>query len=184
MLDFTFEFLNEVEALDAEQEERLRQEALDRLRQLGAHHNDLIGAAMSLEALTKGQATRHLYQGRVVVYARPENVTAVAKEANPMLAVKAALDAVERQVREQREKAQDRHHGTSTSGTRVDIYDLSAREIFDTYADDRPPSEWLDQPREQIAAQLMADGNLGRQDAYYAADQILAFAQKTSPGRP
>lgn len=77
------------------------------LRKLQKGHSDLIGAAVSLEQPAKAE-TAFIYRARVVAYVRPENVAAVAKEADPMIALKQALSGVERQVRERRDKLRQR----------------------------------------------------------------------------
>ncbi|MEZ4728126.1 MAG: HPF/RaiA family ribosome-associated protein [Caldilineaceae bacterium] len=107
MQEFTFEFLNEVENLGEVLEDRLRTEAETRLRKLQKGHSDLIGAAVSLEQPAKAE-TDFIYRARVVAYIRPETMAAVAKEADPMVAIKHALSNVERQVREQRDKLRQR----------------------------------------------------------------------------
>lgn len=107
MQEFTYEFLNEVENLGEALEERLRTEAETRLRKLQKGHSDLIGAAVSLEQPVKAE-TNFLYRARVVAYVRPDNVAAVAKEADPLVALKQALSGVERQVRERRDKLRQR----------------------------------------------------------------------------
>ncbi len=105
--EFTFEFLNEVQSLSAEQDDQMRNVARERLQKLQRGHNDVIGAAVSLEQPVHA-ATDFLYEARVVVYARPENVAANAKESEPMRALKSAVDGVERQIRERRDRLRER----------------------------------------------------------------------------
>lgn len=105
--DFTFEFVNEVENLGEALDERLYTEAETRLRKLQKGHTDLIGASVSLEQPAKAQ-TDFIYRARVAVYIRPENIAASAQAADPVGALKQALDGVERQVRERREKLRQR----------------------------------------------------------------------------
>jgi ribosome-associated translation inhibitor RaiA len=97
--EFEFEFLSEIEQRD----EELRAEAEIRLRDLAEGHTDLVGASVALEELS-GETTPHAYQARVVVYKRPENIVAVEKQESAIAAIRRALDAVERQVREERER--------------------------------------------------------------------------------
>ncbi|MDF1514165.1 MAG: HPF/RaiA family ribosome-associated protein [Anaerolineae bacterium] len=80
-----------------------RREAALHIEELCKGHDDITDAAVALEELS-GDETPHVYQARVILYVRPNDVIAVIKEPDPMMALKAALDAVERQVREQREK--------------------------------------------------------------------------------
>jgi ribosome-associated translation inhibitor RaiA len=106
VVDFDFEFYNEVlhlEHLEAE----LRAEAESRLRELAADHTDIIGASVAIEELT-GDVTPHRYQVRVVAYMRPDNVAAVEKGETIEAALNGALSAVERQVREYRNKLRER----------------------------------------------------------------------------
>jgi ribosome-associated translation inhibitor RaiA len=107
MLDFTYEFFNEVQNLGDVLNERLQSEAETRLRKLQQGHTDLIGAAVSIEQPAKAE-TAFLYRARVVVYIRPENLAATAQEGDPLAALKRALSQVERQVREQRDRLRQR----------------------------------------------------------------------------
>jgi ribosomal subunit interface protein len=83
--------------------DKLKDETERRLRDLSKKHTDLIGAAVSVTAPAIGESP-FLYQARVVVYTRPENIAAVKKDDNVQAALKAALSAIERQVRDKREK--------------------------------------------------------------------------------
>jgi ribosome-associated translation inhibitor RaiA len=98
-LDFTIEFNSENLSENAQAE--LFAEADRRLRKLADGHTDLTGAAINVRQPAKGQ-TAYLHEATVVVYCRPENVAATEKKENPMPALKGALSAVERQVREKR----------------------------------------------------------------------------------
>lgn len=97
--DFKFEFYTQV----PDPERSLRAEAEDRLRELAAGHSGMIGASVAVEQLTHGE-TLHVYQARVVAYAKPDNVVAVEKGETAEKALKGALDAVERQVRDLRDR--------------------------------------------------------------------------------
>jgi ribosome-associated translation inhibitor RaiA len=102
-VDFTFEFYTEVPDLRYELEQELRAEADGRLQALAADHSDLVGASVALEQLALGESP-YLYQARVVVYGRPEHVSATEKGSDLGSTLKSALKAVERQVRERRDK--------------------------------------------------------------------------------
>jgi ribosome-associated translation inhibitor RaiA len=104
--EFDFEFYNELENL-GDLEEKLRDEAETRLRKLSKGHTDITGAAVSLESLDKGAETNYIVRARVVAYVRPENIVGVEKGDNPLSALKNALSAVERQVREKRDKLRE-----------------------------------------------------------------------------
>jgi ribosome-associated translation inhibitor RaiA len=104
--DFEFEFFNELENL-GDLEEKLINEADTRLRKLAKGHTDIIGAAVALESLDKDAETNYIVRARVVAYVRPENIVAVEKGENPLSALKNALSAIERQVREKRKKLRE-----------------------------------------------------------------------------
>ncbi|MCL7451839.1 MAG: HPF/RaiA family ribosome-associated protein [Anaerolineae bacterium] len=100
--DFDFEFMSEIPDPD----DVLRAEALNRLLELAEGHDDIIGASVAVEELT-GTTTPHHYQVRVVAFVRPNNIAAVEKDETARGALKGALTAVERQVREQREQLRE-----------------------------------------------------------------------------
>lgn len=89
-------------------EEKLRTEAEVRLRKLTKGHTDLTGASIIIENVDKAAATPYLYRARVVVYTRPEYINGSNEADTAITALKGALDVVERQVREQREKLRER----------------------------------------------------------------------------
>ena len=99
LIDLPIEFHAEVDAATDE----LELEAEKRLLKLSEGHSDMIGASISVERQAHG-ATPHLYRARVTVYVRPKNLHAQEKHKNMRSALKSALDAIERQVREKREK--------------------------------------------------------------------------------
>lgn len=100
---FTMEFYNEVQELGQRTEEQLRAEAEQRLRKLMEGHTDITGAAVALEQPANRESA-YVFRARVVAYMRPENIAGVATEENPVQALKDALSAVERQVREKRDR--------------------------------------------------------------------------------
>jgi ribosome-associated translation inhibitor RaiA len=102
-LDFTFEFHTEIPNLRDEFEAELRAEAEHRLLALVEGHTDLIGASVVLEQPARAESS-FIYQARVVVYGRPDHVAAVEKDNTLESTLRGAIDAVERQVRERREK--------------------------------------------------------------------------------
>jgi hypothetical protein len=99
LLDFTIEFDTEVPHFD----EALKREAENRLIALAEDHTDLTGAAVAVTQPAR-EAVPFIYQARVVVYTRPDNIAAIKKDDTLEGALKAALSAVERQVREKRKK--------------------------------------------------------------------------------
>ncbi len=98
--DFDFEFYSELPHMESE----WRLEAESRLRALAEGQSDLIGASVAVEEQAKGENLPHMYRARIVAYARPDNVVAVEKGETVEVVLGGALDAVERQVRERREK--------------------------------------------------------------------------------
>lgn len=103
-LEFTVEFSSDLtnEAMEI----NLFEEADKRLRDLAHGHTDLIGAAVTVRQVAHGK-TPHLFEATVVAYIRPENIAATEKADNEMAALKGALVAVERQVREKRRKRKE-----------------------------------------------------------------------------
>jgi hypothetical protein len=76
----------------------------DRLLALTDGHTDLVGAAISATEPAQGAAQPFIFEVRIVVYTRPNDIAAVKQGDTLQAALKAALTAVERQVREKREK--------------------------------------------------------------------------------
>jgi hypothetical protein len=105
--DFTFEFHTEIPNIGDQFENRLRAQAERQLLALAEGHTDLTGASIALEKPAVAESA-YLYEARVVVYARPDHVAAVEKDETIEGALSGALDAVERQVRERREKLAER----------------------------------------------------------------------------
>jgi ribosome-associated translation inhibitor RaiA len=176
--DFHFEFHSKVPYLALE----LRAEAEHRLRELAADHTDLIGAAAAVEELSQDQ-TPHCYRARVVVYIRPENIVAEAQGESLEGTLKEALAAIERQVRQRREKLDKQWERPDKVVQERSVRELTAREIYATYADQLNPAALLDWDRTMLAAELMASKGLDQEAAYYAADQILAFVQEADEPR-
>jgi ribosome-associated translation inhibitor RaiA len=83
--------------------DQMKQEVENRLQSLAKGHTDLIGASVTLDQPVHRE-TGFLYQARIVVYMRPENLYASEKLETGEGALKGALDAIERQVRERRDK--------------------------------------------------------------------------------
>jgi hypothetical protein len=101
-VDFEFEFTSEI----PDPKDALRLEAEERLFALTEGHDDIIGASVTMEELTGG-TTPHRYEARIVVYKRPDNVAVAEKSKTAEGAMKGALTAAERQVRELRNKMRE-----------------------------------------------------------------------------
>lgn len=102
LLDFTIEF-NSGDVLSDRLEHDMFLEADQRLRELAGDHDDLRGAAVNVRTAAHGETTP-LHEVTVVVYARPEHIAATEKHFEPVVALNGALSAVERQVREKRDR--------------------------------------------------------------------------------
>jgi ribosome-associated translation inhibitor RaiA len=100
-LDFTIEF--KAEGLNEVTEADLFDEAYSRLQKLTEGHTDIVGAAVNITKPAQAE-TSFIYEATVVVYGRPDHTAGTEKGENPTIALKGALDAVERQVRSRREK--------------------------------------------------------------------------------
>jgi hypothetical protein len=94
-----------------------------------------------------------------------------------MVTLKEALDTLERQVRASREKLAGNHtHRDSQIETL--FYDLSADEIYATYAKGWQPEEVVEMDHTEIARLLMVEHGLTQDAADFAADQILLVAAR------
>ena len=93
----TFEFTN---GLKAKLEKRLEK--------LAGRHRDITGASLAVHTVS-GANRHHEYKVRLVLYRKPDNIAAVRKADTVSNALLDALDAVERQVREQRERQRERN---------------------------------------------------------------------------
>ena len=99
-LDFEF-YSEDLPTPDLEQE--LWAEAWERVQALAGDHDDMIGASAAVERVEHSE-TPHVFLARVVAYIKPDNIVVKEKAEAPMAALQQALDQLERQVRERREK--------------------------------------------------------------------------------
>jgi ribosome-associated translation inhibitor RaiA len=95
--DFAIDYYNEVNDDPA-----LYDEVDQRLRKLAQDHTDITGASANIRPLDR--AGNGDIESTVVVYTRPTYISGTATSKQPIGALKGALDAVERQVREKRAK--------------------------------------------------------------------------------
>ncbi len=79
-----------------------------RLEKLAARHRDITGASLAVHTLS-GNKRHHMFKVRLVLYHKPDNIAAICKADTVSNAILEALDAVERQVREQRERQRERN---------------------------------------------------------------------------
>jgi ribosome-associated translation inhibitor RaiA len=103
-LDFTIEFNSDLD--DTSFEEELFLEADSRLQTLAKGHSDITGAAVTVRRPAVAE-TPPLHEATVVAYVRPNNMVGKEKQESAVGALKAALDAVERQIREKRDKLKE-----------------------------------------------------------------------------
>ena len=156
--------------------DEFKRETEMRLRELALDHSDMIGAAVALEKVADTQ-TYDIFRVRIVVYKRPQDLVVSKQDADPMVALRESLDALEGQVRASREKlAQaDTHRDTQIETV---YYDLTADEIYATYAKGWDPQEVLRMDHTEIASRLMIEQGLTQDAADFAADQILLVAEQ------
>jgi ribosome-associated translation inhibitor RaiA len=133
-LDFTIEFNGE--GLGDQAETAMFIEAEDRLRELASGHNDLIGAAINVRQPSKQTETSFIYEVTVVVYARPEHIAATKKGADPMTVLNEALSALERQVREKRDKFREHWKQPGNSPVEQEITEIIAAETSEPFDDE------------------------------------------------
>jgi ribosome-associated translation inhibitor RaiA len=161
--------------------EEFKRESEQRLRELASYHSDMVGAAVALERVADTQ-TYDLYRVRIVVYKRPQDIVVTKQDEDPMVTLKDALDALEEQVRTSREKLAQREPHRDSQIQSV-YYDLSAEEIYATYAKGWGPDEILEMDRTEIVRHLMVEEGLTQDAADFAADQILRFAEQLTSGQ-
>lgn len=171
--DFHFEFSGE----NAYVPPQLLEQVEARLRELAEDHTDFIGAAATVEELTR-EDTPHFYRARIVAYIRPADIAAIENQDTPERALRGALEALERQILERRARLSQPWQQKENVSRLDDIFDLTAEEIYDAYAVDLEPESLLDLDRTVLASRLMVDEGLDQEAAYYAADQILVAAQE------
>lgn len=97
--NFDFEFYSEV----PDPNDALRGMALTRLEALAADRRDMIGASVALEDISN-ENTPNRFKARIVAYTKPKNVAATEKGPSSEQALKGAIEAIERQVHQEREK--------------------------------------------------------------------------------
>jgi len=156
--------------------EEFKRETELRLRDLAADNSDIVGAAVALEK-TVDTTSYDLYRVRIVLYMRPQDVVVTKEDEEPMLTLREVLDTLERQVRESREKLaqQDTHRDTQIETV---FYDLTADEIYATYAKGWQPEEVVEMDHTDIARRLVLEHGLTQDAADFAADQILLVAAR------
>jgi ribosome-associated translation inhibitor RaiA len=65
----------------------------------------MVGASVNVRQIAKGEDAR--FELKVITYSRPDRVVASEKSNNIRTAMKGALNALERQIREKRDKLKE-----------------------------------------------------------------------------
>lgn len=124
-LDFTIEFKSDLE--DDQFEAELMAEADSRLRELARGHSDVTGAAVTVRQHAAQETP--IYETTVVAYVRPENVAGKEKDESPRMGLRHALDAVERQVREKRDRLGQRWEEPGRDPVTQEVAEIVAAEV-------------------------------------------------------
>src|ERR1051325_4200661 len=174
--DFYFDYNIEVSDVG----EEFKREIEQQLGELARGHTDMIGAAVALEKTVDTQSY-DLYRVRILIYKRPQDIVVSKQDANPMVALRDALGTLERQIRESREKLaqKDTHRDTQIETV---FYDLTADEIYATYAKGWQPEEVVEMDHDEIVRHLVIEHGLAPDAADFAADQILLVAARIDDG--
>lgn len=156
--------------------EGFKLETEQQLQKLAASRSDIVGAAVALEKVADTQSY-DMHRVRILVYKRPQDIVVTKLDPDPMIALRTALDTLEELVRNSREKLADRNPHRDSQIETI-YYDLSAEEIYATYAKGWKPDEVLEMDRDEIIRHLMVNHNLMQDAAEFAADQILLAAAR------
>lgn len=160
--------------------DKFKRETEQLLRKLTDSHSDMIGAAVALEKVADTQ-THDIYRVRILVYKRPQDIVITKQDADPMIALRNALDVLEEEVRASREKLAERNPHRDSQIETV-YYDLSADEIYATYAKGLQPDEVLEMDRNELVQHLMLNHGLTQDAADFVTDQILLVAERSAGG--
>ena len=172
--DFYIDYNIEV----ADVSERFKRETEQQLQTLAAAHSDIVGAAVALEKVADTQ-TYDVYRVRILIYKRPQDIVVTKQDGDPMIALRDALDSLEKQVRETREQLAERNPHRDSQIENI-YYDLSAEEIYATYVKGWQPDEVLEMDRDEIVRHLLVNHGLTQDAADFAADQILLAAERSN----
>lgn len=156
--------------------DEFKRDTEQQLKELASSHSDMTGAAVALEKTADTQ-TYDVYRVRIIVYKRPQDIVVSKQAADPVVALREALDALEEQVWTSRKKLsqKDTHRDSQIEAV---YYNLSAEEIYATYAKGWPLEDVLRMDHTEIASRLMVEQGLTQDAADFAADQILLVAER------
>ncbi|MFP3853444.1 MAG: HPF/RaiA family ribosome-associated protein [Anaerolineales bacterium] len=99
--EFPIEIHSESDALTP----TLIDKIMQRLEEIKGDHTDMVGAAVNVREIAKGEDSR--FEFKVIAYTRPDQTVASEKSNNIRTAMNGALDALERQIRDKREKLKE-----------------------------------------------------------------------------
>ncbi len=102
--DFDIEYYTENATLSHREKSMIE----NRINKLSRGHQDISGVSVALECVS-GANKRAEYKARLVVYCKPTNIAASRTNESIYCAVTDTLEAVERQIRDQRERMRNRH---------------------------------------------------------------------------
>jgi ribosome-associated translation inhibitor RaiA len=99
LVDIPIEFNSEGPQISVE----LQDEIENRILKLAEGHTDITGAAVAVTQPAESEIP-FIVQARIIVYRRPKDVVSIKKDETVHGALKGAMEAVEKQVREHRRK--------------------------------------------------------------------------------
>lgn len=65
----------------------------------------------------------------------------------------------------------------------MSVYQLTPKELYVTYMEEQEPAQVVQESRIDLATRLRVDEGLSQEEAYHAADQILAHARNLVEAR-
>jgi ribosome-associated translation inhibitor RaiA len=99
--NFPINFNNEIDKVK-ESENELYAKASNRLWQLAEGHNDILSGSIDLKEYAKEHGASSAYEVKIMLYLGSDHIVATEKGQLLESTLESALDAVERQVHEQR----------------------------------------------------------------------------------
>ncbi len=101
-IEFPIELHADTEGFTEDLQRKTRQRLLD----LKGDHTDMVSATVTVDEIAKRQRPFR-YEFKVILHMRPDRIVASEKSDNVRSAMKGALSALERQVRERRAKLKE-----------------------------------------------------------------------------
>jgi ribosomal subunit interface protein len=103
-IDFAIEYHSETHEFT----DSLKAKVEQRLGKLARQHRDITGASLAIHRVS-GANRHHQFRVRLVLYHKPDNIAATHKADAVANALMEALNAIERQVRERRDRRRESH---------------------------------------------------------------------------